>query len=322
MRFALMLEPQNGMSWEALLTVARTAEAAGFESLRRSDHYSSFGDSPDPTTDAWTTLAGLALMTSSIRLGTLVSPVTFRTPGSFAKVITTVDHMSDGRIDVGVGSGWFEPEHHRHGLPFPPMPQRYDLLEDTLEMLMRFWGPDGASYDGHAWSLRDTLFQPKPVQRPHPPIILGGDSRPRSVSLAVRFADEYNLHDIPPDETARRIEVLRDGCRAAGRDPASLHLSFMAFTIVGRDEAEVRRRADASRRWMSQGTTVEQIMAGGDDGAWLVGTVDQVRARIEAYGQMGIECIVFQDLIPEDLEMIELLGHEFGGASVPTAESG
>lgn len=307
-----MIEPQNGMSWDDLVMVARTAEAAGFEALLRSDHYSSFGDDPDPSTDAWATLAGLALTTSSLRLGTLVSPVTFRSPGSFAKTVTTVDEMSRGRVEVGLGAGWFEPEHSRHGFPFPSLGQRYDLLEETLEILTRLWGPDGTTYQGRTLSLRQTLFRPKPVQRPHPPIILGGHAGPRSVSLAARFADEYNLHDAPPAATQRRIGLLRDACERAGRDPDSLSLSFMAFTVVGRNDAEVRERAEAGRRWMSPGTTLEHILGGGDDDAWLVGTVDDVRSRIQAYADVGIQRIVFQILIPEDLEMIELLAHEFG----------
>jgi F420-dependent oxidoreductase-like protein len=318
-RTALMIEPQNGMSWEDLVTVARSAEDAGFETLFRSDHYSSFWDSDDRSTDAWTTLAGLAVITSTLRLGTFVSPVTFRTPGSLAKVVTTVDEMSGGRVELGVGTGWFAPEHHRHGFAFPPLGQRFDVLEDQLEVLARLWGPDGASYAGHGVRLEDTRFQPKPVQRPHPPIVIGGMAAPRSASLAARFADEYNLHDAPPAETRRRREVLRQACRDVGRDPASLTISFMAFTVIGRDAAEVRARAEQGRRWMTPGTSLEQILRRGDDDAWLVGTVNEVRARIQDYVDVGIERIVFQILIPEDLQMIELLGRQFGSVTTSAA---
>ncbi|HEY6013709.1 MAG TPA: LLM class flavin-dependent oxidoreductase, partial [Candidatus Limnocylindrales bacterium] len=213
MRFALMIEPQQGLSYGDQVAVAKRAEANGFETLFRSDHYQSFpGPEGRPTTDAWTVLAGLARDTDRIGLGALVSPMTFRHPGNFAKVVTTVDEMSGGRIEVGVGAGWNELEHRQLGLPFPPIGERADLLEDTLAILHGLWGePDGWSYAGHQVSIEGARFHPKPVDVPgrprtpiggaRPRILVGGGGTPRSYRLAARYADEFNLNTKSPDHT-------------------------------------------------------------------------------------------------------------------------
>src|SRR5918999_1552775 len=191
-----MTEPQQGLTYEEVLAVARTAEEAGFEGYLRSDHYASFpGESGQHTTDAWTTLAGLARETTRIHIGTLVSPVTFRIPGAFAKQVTTVDEMSGGRVEVGMGAGWNELEHEQLGIPFPAVRERYDMLEEALTILHGLWSePDGWSFEGRHWQVRDALFRPKPAWggRRHPHIMVGGGGKPRGLSLAARFADEYN----------------------------------------------------------------------------------------------------------------------------------
>ena len=186
---------QQGLSYADQLAVARRAETAGFEAFFRSDHYQSFPGPDDlPTTDAWTVLAGIARETSTIRLGALVSPVTYRLPGLFAKIVTTVDEMSGGRVEVALGTGWHEHEHARHGVPFPPIAERAEMLEETLTILRGLWQePDGWSYHGRHWSVSNALFRPKPVQRPHPPILVGGDGTPRGLRIAARYADEFNL---------------------------------------------------------------------------------------------------------------------------------
>ena len=240
MRFALMIEPQQGLSYGDQVAIAKRAEANGFEALFRSDHYASFpGPAGQPTTDAWTVIAGLARETDRIGLGVLVSPVTFRHPGNFAKVVTTVDEMSGGRIEVGVGAGWNDLEHRQLGLAFPPIKERADLMEDQLAILHGLWGePDGWSFEGHQVTIEDASFHPKPVDvpgRPRTPIggarprlLVGGQGSPRSYRLAARYADEFNL--------SRR----RGRTRRARRSPRS--------TRRARRSGATRRRSPI-RRW-------------------------------------------------------------------------
>ena len=227
MHFAIMLEPQQGITYAEQLAVAQRAEAAGFESFFRSDHYQSFPGPQDlPTTDAWTVLAGIARETSTIRLGALVSPVTYRLPGPFAKIVTTVDEMSGGRVEVALGTGWHELEHARLGIPFPPVAERAEMLEETLAILHGLWEePDGWSSDGPHWRVVDALFRPKPVQRPHPPILVGGGGTPRGLRIAARYADEFNITDTDRGVIAKRYAALDDACRAIGRDPAEIRRS-------------------------------------------------------------------------------------------------
>jgi F420-dependent oxidoreductase-like protein len=210
MRYALMIEPQQGCSYADQLAVARRAEAAGFEAFFRSDHYDSFpGESGRPTTDAWTVVAGLARETERIRLGVLVSPVTFRHPGTLAKIVATVDEMSGGRVELGLGAGWNDEEHAHHGLPFPPIEIRAEMLEEQLAILRGLWQePDGWSFSGRHYSLPGSLFRPRPVQQPAPPIIVGGEGSPRSMRIAVRLADEFNVTSATPERVADRSSSL------------------------------------------------------------------------------------------------------------------
>ena len=230
MRFALMIEPQQGLTYDEQLAVARRAEAAGFETLFRSDHYESFpGATGEPTTDAWAVLAGLARDTTRLGLGTLVSPVTFRNPGNLAKVAITVDEMSGGRVEVGVGAGWHAAEHRRHGFPFPEIAERADMLEETLEILRGLWDePDGWSFIGEHFAIEDALFRPKPASLParnggRPPLIVGGEGSPRSFRIAARYADEFNLSSASPRSPPRstRCSTRRCGRLAGTRRPSS-----------------------------------------------------------------------------------------------------
>ena len=235
MRHALMLEPQQGMSYADQLASAKRAEANGFDAFFRSDHFASFpGEAGQPTTDAWTVLAGLARDTERITLGALVSPVTFRHPGVLAKVVTTVDEMSGGRVEVGVGAGWNDIEHRQLGLAFPPIEERADMLEDQLAILHGLWGePDGWSFEGLTGiRVEDALFRPRPVDVPgrpstaaggkRPRIIVGSGGSPRSYRLAARYADEYNLSSASPDRAVEVRAKLDEACRAIGRDPETL----------------------------------------------------------------------------------------------------
>ena len=309
MRYALMIEPQQGCSYLDQLAIARHAEAAGFEALFRSDHYDSFpGELGHPTTDAWTVVAGLARETERIQLGVLVSPVTFRHPGTLAKIVATVDEMSGGRVVVGLGAGWNEGEHAHHGFPFPPIDVRAAMLEEQLAILRGLWQePDGWSFTGRHYSVPGSLFRPRPVQQPAPHVIVGGEGSPRSMRIAVRFADEFNLSSSTPERAAERFAKLDETARAAGRDPSTLVHSSMVGVLVGRDQAEVERRT---------ATMLEQFgMA--DDGAawletrrprWILGTPDEARAMVERFAAVGVQRLVLQDFLPWDLEMVDLLG--------------
>ena len=317
MRFALMIEPQQGLSYAEQLDLARLAERLGFEAFFRSDHYRSFpGPTDKPTTDAWAVLAGIARETTTIRLGTLVSPVTFRHPGSFAKVVTTVDEMSGGRIDVGVGAGWNDPEHSQLGLPFPEIGERADLMEDQLAILHGLWEhPDGWSFEGKQVSIKDASFNPKPVQRPHPPIIVGGEGRPRSLRLAARYADEYNMSTAGPELCTEKFAQLDDECRKIGRDPATMSRSIMVGLLIGADQAEFERRVRDLLAMIGQAGADESAWLDEHRPRWITGTPDQARAMAARFAATGADRIMLQDMLPRDHGMIELAARELIGRS-------
>jgi alkanesulfonate monooxygenase SsuD/methylene tetrahydromethanopterin reductase-like flavin-dependent oxidoreductase (luciferase family) len=282
MRVALMVEGQEGVTWEQWLALARAAEDAGLEGLFRSDHYRSIvrGD-PAGSLDAWATLAGLAAATTKLRLGTMVSPVTFRRVSVLAKLVTTVDHISNGRVELGLGAGWLESEHEAYGFAFPSTKERLDELDRQLEELIRQW-----TEAQDIW--------PKPVQQPRPPIIVGGTAKPRTVRAAVRFADEYNTIFASVDEARERKRVLDEAAREAGRDP--LRFSLMTGCVVGRDDAELQER-------------LRQFKAtSGNDAPPISGTVDQVVAQLREYEQAGVERVMLMHLVHEDVEMVSVLG--------------
>ena len=324
MRFILMTEPQQGMSYEDQLAIARRAEANGFEAFYRSDHYQSFpGPKGEPTTDAWAVLAGLARETERIHLGALVSPVTFRHPGNFAKLVTTVDQMSGGRIDVGVGAGWNEEEHRQLGLPFPPIGERFDLLEDQLAILHGLWGEeDGWGYKGKATNIEDARFHAKATQvdgRPttpngtvRPRIIIGGDGKPRSLSLTARYADEYNVVSARPETAQRVFADLDDACRAIGRDPGELTRSAMVGVLVGRDQDEVDRRQGELMRALGDPGSAEAWVEERRT-RWVYGLPDGARAAVRRFADAGVERIMLQDFVPWDLEMVDVLGEVLVG---------
>ena len=311
MRYVLMIEAQQGLSYADQLAIARRAEAAGFEAMFRSDHYESFpGPAGRPTTDAWTVLAGLARETERIRLGVLVSPVTFRLPGTLAKIAATVDEMSGGRIEVGMGAGWNEDEHRRHGVVFPPISERADMLEEQLAIVHGLWEePDGWSFDGAHYRLEDAIFHPKPVQKPRPPIIVGGEGSPRSLRIGARYADEFNVTSSTPARVADRFALLDAACRAIGRDPATIVHSAMVGTMIGRDEDELAARRRALLAEFTAEEAAEEYF-GARAERWILGTPDQARAKVAAYEAVGVQRLMLQDFLPRDLDMIDLLGAE------------
>jgi F420-dependent oxidoreductase-like protein len=315
MRFALMLEPQQGLSYVEQLEIARLAESLGYEAIFRSDHYRSFpGPDNMPTTDAWTVLAGLARETERIRLGALVSPVTFRHPGPFAKVVTTVDEMSGGRVEVGVGAGWNDAEHSQLGLAFPEIKQRADLMEDQLAILHGLWEePDGWSYEGHQVTVRDASFNPKPVQRPRPPIIVGGEGSPRSLRLAARYADEYNMSGSSPEKCAEAFSRLDEACRGIGRDPSTLGRSAMVGLLIGADQAELERRVRALLAMTGEAGTDSSAWLEARRPRWIVGIPDQARTMAARFAAVGVQRVMLQDLLSRDHGMITLAAHELFG---------
>jgi alkanesulfonate monooxygenase SsuD/methylene tetrahydromethanopterin reductase-like flavin-dependent oxidoreductase (luciferase family) len=324
MRFALMIEAQQGLSYEDQLAIALRAEAAGFETMFRSDHYASFpGSSEQQTTDAWVVLAGLARETSRIRLGTLVSPVTFRHPGNLVKLVTTVDHMSGGRIEVGIGAGWNDDDHEPLGLPFPPISERADLMEDQLALLRGLWTePDGWDFDGHQVSVRGGALRPRPVDVPgrprengyaRPRILTGGEGSPRGYRIAARYADEFNLTSSSPEDVRRKQPLIDDACRAIGRDPATLARSAMVGVLMGADSAEVERRADALLGEFGQSGASGIRWLEPRRKRWILGTPDEARAMVSRFAEAGIERIMLQDFLPRDLDMIDLMAAELIG---------
>lgn len=305
MELRIFTEPQEGATYDQLLAVARVAEEVGFGAFFRSDHLMAFGGDglPGPT-DAWITLAGLARDTSTIRLGTLVTPVTFRLPGPLAISVAQVDAMSGGRVELGLGTGWFDAEHHAYGIPYPErIGTRFDMLAEQLEIVTGLWGAEGRySHEGEHYTVTDSPALPKPVQEPRPPIIVGGGGAARTPRLAARFAAEWNLPFQPIDAFVAGRDRVRAACTEQGRDPDSIVTSAALTVCVGADEAEVARRADAI------GQPVEQLRANG-----LCGTPEEVRERIGEWADAGAQRLYLQTLDLYDLDHVRLMGEQLVG---------
>jgi F420-dependent oxidoreductase-like protein len=300
MDLRIFTEPQQGATYDDLLRVAKAAEELGFDAFFRSDHYHVIGDGaglPGPS-DAWLTLAALARETSRIRLGTLVSPTTFRLPGPLAISVAQVDVMSGGRVELGLGAGWFEREHLAYGIPFPPAAERFDRFAEQVEVidgLLRT--APGATFDfqGKHYQFERSPALPKPVQSPRPPIILGGAAKSRGAALAARYADEFNVA-FDRAGTAAKFDRVRAAAATAGRD---LVYSAAQVLCVGRDDAEVRRRAEA----IGQDPDVLRATA-------LAGTPAEVIDRIGEFVEMGASRLYLQTLDLGDVDHLELVAAE------------
>ena len=308
--YSLMLEGQEGVTWPQWIEIARTCERLGFDALLTSDHYLSVVNAEEPgSNDAWTLLGALAASTERLRLGTMVSPVTFRLPAVLAKAATTVDRISDGRVELGMGAGWWDQEHRTHGIPFPAAPERFEMLEEQLEIVHGLWSEDVFSFEGRYYALEECRFLPKPVQRPHPPIVLGGKGGPRLARMVARWAEGFNRVGGTPDELRASIERVSDAVARAGRDRASVTMSFMTWVFVGRTDAEWRDRADRARRMDPTAGSLEEYL---DDISrdCIVGTVDQAVERMNEYAAAGAQRFVLNHELFDDLDQIELMAEE------------
>jgi F420-dependent oxidoreductase-like protein len=307
-----MVEGQEDVSWDDWVALAGTCEASGLEGLFRSDHYQSvFGVEERGSLDAWATVTALAAITERLRLGTMVSPSTFRHPSEIAKVACTADHVSGGRVELGLGAGWNEREHRAYGFDFHDTPTRVRLFAEQLEIIYRQWTEESFSFAGTHYSLDDCRALPRPLQRPHPPLIVGGAVKPGTVGPAVRFADEYNTTYVSPAEARIRRARLDEACNAAGRDPASMTFSIMTGLVVGADRAELLERARQTMAvTVASGEPEDWLVKMRSDG-WIVGTTDEVRGQLEALAEAGIERFFLQHLDHRDLDTVALLGAEF-----------
>jgi F420-dependent oxidoreductase-like protein len=311
MRVSLMIEGQEDVTWDQWVAIASACEDSGLEGLFRSDHYLSvMGHSDRGSLDAWATLAGLAAVTQRIKLGTLVSPASFRHPSVLAKSAVTVDHISNGRVELGLGAGWLGAEHHAYGFPFHATRTRMDVFAEQLEIVHRSWTEDGFDFHGDHFQIARLDPLPKPVQRPHPNLIVGGSGGPRSTSLAARWADEYNTVHPDPEDCVRRRAAVAAACERAGRE--MLTFSVMTGCAVGASEDEVEQRARAVMG--GSGSAREWLRSVSDE--WVVGTVDRVIERLGALADMGVDRVMLQHLAHSDTDMIAMLGEEVAPAVV------
>jgi F420-dependent oxidoreductase-like protein len=298
--FRVFVEPQQGASYADQLAVAKAAEALGYTAFFRSDHYVAMsGDGLPGPTDSWVTLGALARETTTIRLGTMVTSATFRHPGPLAISVAQVDEMSGGRIDLGIGAGWFEEEHAAYAIPFPPLGERFERLTEQLEILTGLWSaPDGETFDyaGKHYSVVDSPALPKPAQRPYPPIVIGGQGAKRTPALAARFATEFNVPFSSIDVVKSQYERVATAVSAVGRPADSMTYSACFVVCAGRDDGEVSRRATTI------GREVDELYTSTP----LVGTPGQIVDKLGAFGEAGVQRVYLQVLDMADLDHLEL----------------
>ena len=300
-----MIEGQEGVTWPQWRALAAACEEHRIPTLFRSDHYQNLdGQHPERgALDAWGTTNALAALTTTLRLGTLVSPASFRHPSVLAKLVVTADHVSGGRIDLGIGAGWHQREHDAYGFPFAPTKTRIDVLEEQLQVLMGHWGPDRFSFEGEHYILSDLDAQPKPVQQPHPHLIMGGLAAARSAALAARFADEYNTTFPTLEQVRERRYRIDAACERAGRDP--IPFSIMTGVVVGADLADLRERA--RRVAELTGRDRDSVLRDPPNG-WIVATVEQAAEQFAAYRDAGLHRVMCQTLVHDDLDAVALVG--------------
>jgi alkanesulfonate monooxygenase SsuD/methylene tetrahydromethanopterin reductase-like flavin-dependent oxidoreductase (luciferase family) len=301
----LMIEGQEGVTWPQWRALAEACEQHGVPTLFRSDHLQNLdGQHPERgSLDAWGTTIALSALTTRLRFGTLVTPTSFRHPSVLAKLVVTADHVSHGRIDLGIGAGWHEGEHEAYGFPFLSASERIDVLEEQLQILMGHWAEDEFSFDGAHYTLSGLNAQPKPVQRPRPPLIMGGNAGPRSAALAVRFADEYNTAFPALEQIKQRKANIEQACERAGREP--IPFSVMAGAVLGADSAEVQERArvvGAATGWDAAGLVSEPPPG------WIVGTLEQAAEQLAPVREAGVSRVMCNQFVEPEVEQVARLG--------------
>jgi F420-dependent oxidoreductase-like protein len=312
MELCLMIEGQEGVSWPQWLDLAQACERHGIGTLFRSDHYMNLdGQHPERgSLDAWGTLCALAAVTTTLRLGTMVSPASFRHPSELAKLVVTADRVSGGRVELGLGAGWHEREHTAYGFPFLPMRTRLDVLEEQVQVVLGNWTAtleQPFSFNGEHYQLDDLDAEPGPVQTRHPPLIMGGSAGPRSAAMAARYADEYNTPFATVDDARERRERIARACTDAGRE--ILPFSIMTGVVVGADEAELRDRARRLEERSGFAHLVDEPPSG-----WIVGTVEAAAEQLRALGRVGVNRVMCQQLLHDDLDAVALLGEQLAPA--------
>jgi F420-dependent oxidoreductase-like protein len=307
MQVCLMVEGQEGETWPDWVAIAEAVEASGLDGLFRSDHYLSMNGPGANAMDAWAILSGLAARTTRIRLGTMVSPATFRHPSVLANMAGTVDHISNGRVELGLGAGWYEAEHRAFGFGFPPTATRFTVLEEQAEIIHRQWTEDDVSFSGRHFTLEHCTARPKPVQQP-PPLIIGGSGKPRTVGVAVRFGAEYNVSVFSTEQCGQLRTALDRECERQDRDPASLRFSaFAQNAVIGTSRADVARKIADLQREFDHGTG--GLLAEPVD-RWFTATVDEAVERLSEWAAAGAHRVLLQHQFWSDLDTIALIGEE------------
>jgi F420-dependent oxidoreductase-like protein len=309
-----MIEGQEDVNWADWQAIAAACEEHGVGTLFRSDHYLSVDDRRERgSLDAWATISALAAITERLRLGTLVSPATFRHPAVLAKMAVTADHVSGGRIELGIGAGWWDREHEAYGFDLPEPGPRLDALEEQMELIRRYWEEGPFNYEGRHYRAKNLDPLPKPMQQPRLPLILGGKGGPRSLRLAAALADEYNTVMSTAEEIADVRKRLDEACEAADRDPKTLPLSMMTGWLVGSDRDDLRDRAANLARWKGEGEDGDAFLASLREST-IAGTVPEAIKQLQALEAAGLSRIMGQHLLHRDLDAIALMGREIAPA--------
>lgn len=310
MRLSLFLDPQEGMTYEMLVAATRRADKAGFHGVYRSDHLTSTaGRFERNATEAWTTLAALGAVTDRVRLGTLITPIGFRHPSLYAKMINTVDEISNGRVDVSIGTGWYGPEHTKLGLPFPEIKERFDQLDEYLQVLMSVWGQQPGPVDGRYFRTDGFQIAPPSVQHPRPWLIIGGHGPRRTPRLAAQYADEFNVDWLAPDHARTLNDRVDAACVEIGRDPEQVVRSVLLGGVLAETPSEVPDELAGAGRFL--GLDDPQAWAEQNTAGWTVGTYQDLMNRIGEYGAVGIDHVILMLAPGDDLEKIDTVAKLF-----------
>lgn len=313
MKLGVMIEGQEGLTWERWRRIMQTAEGLGYESLWRSDHFFSLAGQPGrDCIETWVSLTVAAAETRRVRFGALVSSMTFRHPALLARMAASVDQLSGGRLEVGVGAGWNVPEHEAFGLPFPPVRERMDRLDEGIQVLLALWSGKSASLDGRYYQLKNAEAHPTPLQQPRPTLMVGGGGEKRTLRITAKYADEWNGGGPTLADYRHKLEVLKEHCERIGRDPATIRHSRMVAFLIGRNAAELRARAVALQEVLPQlrqsdAADLPRIL--GERG-WLTGTPEQAIEQLKASEAAGCERTMLQHHNQTDFEVLDLIARE------------